>query len=145
MRQLAPTLARIIVEHLLLARNNAEELWHNSIIIPVPMEITKMKKRGYNQAAELAQHLGLFVQTPFAQDVLMKIKKTPDQKKLSKEERQKNLAGAFIIKNNASIAGKKVFLVDDVYTTGSTMEACATVLLGSGATQVWGIAFAREG
>ena len=57
---------------------------------------------------------------------------------------EKNLENAFAIKRPADVAGKKVFLVDDVYTTGSTMEECARALKNSGAKQVWGIAIARE-
>jgi predicted amidophosphoribosyltransferase len=69
---------------------------------------------------------------------------------LSKIEREKNLSCAFVIKSNGTsdvppIFGKKVFLVDDVYTTGSTMQECASVLLKAGAKEVWGICIAREG
>ena len=63
---------------------------------------------------------------------------------LSKEEREKNLQDAFQIKNPAEFAGKKIFLVDDVYTTGSTMQECAKILKDSDIKQVWGIALARE-
>ena len=68
---------------------------------------------------------------------------------LSKEEREKNLEGAFAIKNSPKIddrpfLGKKIFLIDDVYTTGSTMHECAKILKESGAKQVWGIVLARE-
>ena len=63
---------------------------------------------------------------------------------LAKEERHKNLQGAFVTKNPAKFAGKKVFLIDDVYTTGSTMEECARVLRVAGAKSVWGICIARE-
>ena len=69
---------------------------------------------------------------------------------LSKIEREKNLQGVFAIKNCAmsdiaQFSGKKIFLVDDVYTTGSTMQECAKVLRHAGAKQVWGICIAREG
>ncbi len=63
---------------------------------------------------------------------------------LSKEERAKNLNDAFKIKNPAELGGKKIFLVDDVYTTGSTMEECAKILKESGIKTVWGICIARE-
>ena len=64
--------------------------------------------------------------------------------KLSAEARSKNVKNAFTIKNPAQIAGKKIFLIDDVYTTGSTMEACATTLKENGVKTVWGISIARE-
>ena len=63
---------------------------------------------------------------------------------LSKELREKNLENAFSVKNPAELTGKKIFLVDDVYTTGSTMEECAKTLRQAGAKQIWGIAIARE-
>ena len=64
--------------------------------------------------------------------------------KLKKAQRENNLTNAFTIKNPAQVAGKKVFLVDDVYTTGSTMQECASVLNIKGVKQVWGISIARE-
>jgi predicted amidophosphoribosyltransferase len=64
---------------------------------------------------------------------------------LTKEQREKNLKNVFAIKNPDLIFGKKVFLVDDVYTTGSTMEECCLALKRAGAKSVWGIAIAREG
>ena len=63
---------------------------------------------------------------------------------LKKEEREKNLENAFQLKNPEELSGKKIFLVDDVYTTGSTMNECAKVLRSSGVKSVWGIALARE-
>ena len=63
---------------------------------------------------------------------------------LKKEEREKNLNGAFQLKNPAELSGKKIFLVDDVYTTGSTMNECARILKKANIKQVWGIALARE-
>lgn len=65
--------------------------------------------------------------------------------KLKREEREKNLENVFKIKNPEEISGKKVFLVDDVYTTGSTMQECAKVFESAGVKQVWGVAIAREG
>ena len=63
---------------------------------------------------------------------------------LTKAEREKNLIGAFAIKNPEQLCGKKIFLVDDVYTTGSTMEECAKILIDNDVKSVWGIIIARE-
>ena len=87
---------------------------------------------------------------------MIKTKTTRSQIELSGKEREQNLKGAFIInpvrgitsngvKNPVKIAEKKIFLVDDVYTTGSTMEECASELLQAGAKQIWGVVIAREG
>jgi competence protein ComFC len=143
-KNLAQHLAGILREHLVMTGKNTLQIAKNSLLVPVPMEIKKMKNRGYNQSYELAKELSLVLHLPVIANSLVKIKKTLPQMQLTAKERQENLANAFAVKNPAEIKGKKIFLVDDVYTTGSTMEECAKVLCTSGAKQVWGIAIARE-
>lgn len=145
LKSLSKILAGILIEHLILAKNNADKIWQESVLVPIPLEKKKLKKRGYNQSEELAKELSEIIKVPVLLDVLIKIKPTLSQTKLSAEEREKNLKNVFIIKNSREIASKKIFLVDDVYTTGSTMEECANILRLSGAKSVWGIAVAREG
>jgi len=142
---LAKPLADILLEHIARTGNATQEVWQNSILVPVPLQKAKLKARGYNQALELAKELGHSLHVLTVSDALIKIKKTKPQMQLNAKERADNLAGAFAIKNPEAVQGKKVFLVDDVYTTGSTMEECARVLKQAGAKQVWGIAIAREG
>ena len=142
---LAKDLAGILMEHFVLTGNTTEQTWENSFLVPVPMEIKKMKDRGYNQAEELAKELSKMLNIPLISNNLVKIKKTLPQMELSAKERQENLKDAFLVMNAEEIKGKKIFLVDDVYTTGSTMEECARVLRSAGAKQVFGIAIAREG
>ena len=144
-KNLAKPLANILAEHLIMAGKNTEQIWENGILVPIPMEIRKMKNRGYNQTRELAKELGHIINVPVICDNLIKIKKTAPQMELSAKEREGNLKDAFSVKNPAEFSGKKIFLVDDVYTTGSTMEECARVLRDAGAKHVWGIAIAREG
>ncbi len=144
-QDLARALADILLEHFALTKNLTQEVWQNSVLIPVPMEKSKQKDRGYNQAELLAKELGHSLNVPTVFDNLVKVKKTPPQVELKAKERAENLVGAFVIKNPALIVGKKVFLVDDVYTTGSTMEECAKALKTAGAKQIWGIVIAREG
>ena len=144
LKDLAKTLASIVAEHFILSGKNTENVWENSVLVPIPLDKQKLKSRGYNQSEELAKELSKIIQVPVVLNNLLKIKKTKPQMELSKEERIKNLDGAFAIKNPEEFSGKKVFLVDDVYTTGSTMAECANVLLDGGAKQVWGIAIARE-
>lgn len=150
LKDLAKTLASILIEHFIKTGKNTDEIWGSSVLIPVPLEKKKLRNRSYNQSEELAKELAKVLQIPVISDVLIKIKSTKPQMELSKQEREKNLVGAFAIKNLArsdlaKFSGKKVFLVDDVYTTGSTMEECARVLRSAGAKSVWGIAIAREG
>jgi len=144
-KNLAKSLAGILAEHLEITGKNIDPIWENSILVPVPMELKKQKNRGYNQAQELARELGQMLNVPLAAGNLVKIKATLPQMELSAKDRQNNLKNAFFLKNPKEIQGKKVFLVDDVYTTGATMEECANVLRTQGAQQVWGIAIAREG
>lgn len=141
---LAKTLAELIAEHFAKAEKNIYEFWQGGILVPVPLEKRKMKWRGYNQSEELAKELSFLFATPLVGDVLIKTRETPPQMELTKEERERNLAGVFAVQNKEEIKGKKVFLVDDVYTTGSTMEECARALRQSDAKSVWGIAVARE-
>jgi len=145
LKDLAKPIALLLAEHFIKTNKNTDEIWDNGILVPVPLHKKKLKERGYNQSQELAKELSKIVKVPVVLDVLIKIKSTPSQIGLKKEQRQENLTGAFQIKNPAEIAGKKVFLVDDVYTTGSTMEECAKTLKKSGAKSVFGIAIAREG
>jgi competence protein ComFC len=144
LKDLAATLASLVVEHLILSEKNADDIWNNSGLIPVPLDKKKLKARGYNQSEELAKELSKVLKIPVISENLIKIKNTKPQMELSKEERERNLLGVFQIKNPAELAGKKIFLVDDVYTTGSTMEECAKVLRKAGVKQVWGMTIARE-
>ena len=143
-KDLAKTLANLIIEHLVLSSKNSEDIWQNSILIPIPLDKNKVKNRGYNQSEELAKELSKILQTPVITNVLIKTKSTKPQMELSKEQREQNLKNVFVIKNPSAIAQGKIFLVDDVYTTGSTMEECASVLKQAGAKQIWGITIARE-
>lgn len=149
LKDLAKTLASIVAEHFIKTGDNINEVWapkgYPSILVSVPLDQKKFRLRNYNQSEELAKELSKIVKVPVALDCLTKIKETKPQAESKKEERENNLLGAFIIKNPEEISGKKVFLVDDVYTTGSTMEECAKVLRKAGAKSVWGIALAREG
>ena len=107
------------------------------------MEKKKLKKRGFNQAEEIAKELSLFLKIPLFNNVLIKIKETLPQIELSDKEREENVSGAFFCQNKKEIGGKKILLVDDVYTTGATMEECARVLKEAQAKEVWGLAIAR--
>jgi len=148
-KNLAKTLASLLIEHFIITGKNTDEIWNNGILVPVPLDKNKLKIRDYNQSEELAKELSKVLKIPVISDILIKTKPTAPQMELKKEEREKNLLDAFAIKNCGSPAlpqflDKKIFLVDDVYTTGSTMEECASVLRNAGAKSVWGICIARE-
>jgi competence protein ComFC len=141
-KELAPSLASLIITHLNLIQKNF--LGENAILVPVPLSKKKLKRRGFNQSEEIVKELSKNLGLPLATDALIKEKDTFSQMELSKEERVKNIKGVFAVKNNEAIKNKKILLVDDVYTTGATMEECARILKKAGAREVWGIAVARE-
>ena len=141
-KELSSTLASLIITHFNLIQKSFDG--DNYILLAVPITKKKLKQRGYNQSEEIAKALSENLQIPLLKSCLLKIKETPPQMTLSREEREKNIKGVFSVENKELIGNKKILLVDDVYTTGSTMEECARVLKKAGAREVWGIAVARE-
>jgi ComF family protein len=115
-----------------------------NLVVPVPLHHSKLRKRGYNQSALLAKYISKNTDVPYG-DVLKRIKKTPKQSQMTKEERRKNLKDAFDVKSGMTelLLGKAVLLVDDVYTTGSTADECSKTLLKNGASKVSVITIAR--
>jgi ComF family protein len=111
-------------------------------IVPVPLHPRRHAERGFNQAELIAHIAADFIGKPVA-TTLRRTRYTENQAKLPKEEREKNIAGAFARHRGADAAGKRVLLVDDVYTTGATMQECARVLKAAGAISVSGFAVAH--
>ncbi len=140
-KELAKTLASLIIEHFQLLNNKPD--FFNFILIPIPLDEKRLKRRGFNQAEEIGKELSKFLNIPLLSDCLIKIKKTVPQVELSDEERRENIKGAFDCEKREKIKGKEILLVDDVYTTGSTMEEAARVLKEAGAKKVIGVAVAR--
>ncbi|MCX6759718.1 MAG: ComF family protein [Candidatus Nealsonbacteria bacterium] len=113
------------------------------ILIPVPLDKKRLRWRGFNQAEELSKELAKFLKIPSIPNSLTKIKETFPQIKLSDKERKENVRGVFLIKDRELIKNKNILLVDDVYTTGATMEECAIVLKKAGAKDIIGVVVAR--
>ena len=113
------------------------------LVIPVPLTSMRLKKRGFNQSFIIAGEISRITGAPVDCETLVKVKETEDQYMLSKAERKRNIRGAFSLKNARPLAGKRLLLVDDLYTTGNTArEACRT-LLRAKARQVLFFALAR--
>lgn len=112
------------------------------VIVPVPLHARRLRQRGYNQAALLARELGKGVGLPVLEDALLRVRDTASQVDLNAEERKENVRGAFYCPDDR-LAGKKVLLVDDVYTTGATLEACSLALKQRGVHRVWALTLAR--
>lgn len=143
-KELSTSLSSLIINHFQLLDNPPKFLIENSnyIFLPVPLSKGKLKWRGFNQAAEIAKELSKFLKIPNISDVLIKQKETLPQVELDGKERKENIKGVFSCQNKEKIYGKKILLVDDVYTTGATMEECAGILKFSGAKEVTGIVIA---
>ena len=113
------------------------------VVIPVPIHSSRLKERGYNQSELIAKHFCKILSLPLDTTSLVKIKKTKNQAELDFKQRQTNLDGAFKVTDKNQIKGKKVLIVDDVYTTGATIDCCATELFKSGAKQVLALTVAH--
>ncbi len=122
-----------------------EFLPHADVLIPVPLHFARLRMRRYNQSSILAYELGKIAQIPCLPDVLMRVRSTPPQGHLDIKERHKNVRKAFAVRNKRSneIKGKTLVLIDDVYTTGATINECTKTLLSAGAKAVHILTLAR--
>ncbi|KAA0273727.1 MAG: ComF family protein [Chloroflexi bacterium] len=115
--------------------------WNADLIIPIPLGKQRLRERGYNQVAMIAKPLAMGLGIDYSPNALVRKKETRSQVGLSREERQKNVSGAF--QANAGVNGKIVLIIDDVSTTGSTLSSGAETLYASGARDVFALTIAR--
>jgi ComF family protein len=138
LRAIAPALAQLMSEYLV---NNPLD---SDVLIPIPLHDKRLRERGYNQSALLAKELGALMNLPVDETSLIREKYVlPQARTGSVEERRANVAGVFGCRGEG-LQGKRVLLIDDVATSGATMNACASVLKSAGALSVWGLSLARE-
>ncbi|MEZ4528666.1 MAG: ComF family protein [Desulfobacterales bacterium] len=124
----------------------------SDLIIPVPLHNSRFRERGFNQAwlmirnwPRLAEKYRTdFSQTDVRRNVLLRTRKTRPQAGLGKKEREENIRGAFCVAKRETVLGKRILLVDDVFTTGATVSECARVLLEKGAESVDVLTLARD-
>ena len=126
-----------------LAEAGAELIAQADVFVPVPLHRWRLLKRRYNQSALLAARLARQSGKAAAVDALVRVRATPPQGHLKRAERAANVRGAFRVRDARAIAGKRVLLVDDVMTTGATLNACAGALLDAGALSVDVLCVAR--
>ena len=112
--------------------------------MPVPLHREWLRERGYNQSSLLAQELGKLTGLPVVDECLVRQKQAPPQARTANvSERQSNVVGAFAC-GDGRLRDKQVLLVDDVATSGATLNACAGALKSTGAASVWGLVMAEE-
>ena len=113
------------------------------LILPVPLHPKRLRWRGFNQSVLLARQVSRAYGIPVDPFVVRRNKETPPQTQLTEEERRKNVRGVFSLNPQKRIEGKRVLLVDDVYTSGATVNECSRVLKKGGAQEVYVVTLAR--
>jgi ComF family protein len=138
LRVMARPLAILIRDYLI------ENPLSGEVLVPVPLHPRRLRERGYNQSELLAREVGKLVQLPVLNNSLIRHKYVlPQAQTHSVEERRRNVKQAFTCQND-SLQKKQVLLIDDVSTSGATLDACSKALKTAGATSVWGLVLARE-
>ena len=107
------------------------------VITAVPMHKKDYKKRSFNQSFLIAAEVSAVMNIPAEDDLIVKTRRTSEQKTLSGKERSVNLIGAFSVKNKENVENKNIILIDDICTTGSTLAEAASVLMAGGAKSVY--------
>ena len=137
-RAISPCLAELLVDYLKSNPLPGEAL------VCVPLHPWRLRERGYNQSDLLARELGRRIDLPVIEDCLVRVRQTqPQVRAANVEERRRNVADAFMCRDD-KVSGKGIILVDDVCTSGATLESCAAALKTKGAASVWGLTLARE-
>lgn len=128
----------------LMARTAEREgLTSVQMLIPVPLHAKRLKERGFNQSGILSRVLGKRLGIPCRHDVLERRNRTQPQTRLSREERLTNVRGAFHVSQPSAVTGQRILLIDDVFTTGTTLGECARMLKAEGAEEVRALTVAR--
>jgi ComF family protein len=126
----------------LLATSLHNQPWQIDALVPVPLHANRQRTRGFNQSLLLARELARQTGLPMWTQALARVRDTPTQTLLGAEQRRENVHAAFR-GTEARIKTRSILIVDDVLTTGATLDACAQALVAAGARHVWGLAVAR--
>jgi ComF family protein len=119
------------------------DAWRADLVVPVPLHSDRRRERGYNQAELIARPLARRLGLKLGSDVLTRTKPRPPQLVLSRSEHWKSVRGAYAIRDGAKVDKLRILLVDDVLTTGATLDACARILKSAGAASVTGLTVGR--
>lgn len=139
-RGLRPLFGRMLAEF--ISRNNFGP-FQNFFILPIPLHKKRERFRGFNQAEIIAEELAKIIKIPVNKNILRRSKHTSAQANLKAKQRSKNIKNAFVLASGLEIMGKSAILIDDVYTTGSTMNEAAGVLKKAGVKEIIGFVIAK--
>jgi ComF family protein len=127
-----------IAEHL----KNIINSWRVDFICPIPLHVLKKAERGYNQSFYISKGISKVLGIPVSNRIVKRKRFTESQTKMNMKEREENISGAFVLKSKKFAADKNILLVDDVITTGATVNECGKVLLRGGAKKIYAISAA---
>lgn len=135
-RAYAPLFADMMRQYL-----NSYDIWKDfDCIVPVPLHAHRLKERGYNQSELIALHVSEYLGIPLDTDCISRTRTTKKQSTLKRADRVSNVQNAF--KCTKTLSGRKIILFDDIYTTGNTLDSCASALIDAGAEYVCGLTLA---
>lgn len=141
-------LYKTFANFILKNKNIFEKIKNYDKIIPVPISKKRMKERGYNQsfliAKQIAKNINYYKNIEICNNVLIKVKNITEQSKLNKQDRLKNIQDVYKLKNETLIKNKKILLVDDIYTTGSTVNECSKILLHANPKEIGVLVIAKD-
>jgi ComF family protein len=138
LRAISPCLGELLADYL------NENPLPGEVLVSVPLHPRRLRERGYNQSALLARELSKSIDLPVIEDCLVRVKQAqPQVRAVDVEERRRNVADAFVCRDD-KVSGKQIILIDDVCTSGATLESCAAALKDRGAASVWGLTLARD-
>jgi ComF family protein len=138
LKAISPCLAELLADYL---RSNPLP---GEALVCVPLHPRRLRDRGYNQSSLLARELSRRIDLPVIEDCLIRVKQAqPQVRAVDVAERRRNVADAFVCRDE-KVSGKQIILIDDVCTSGATLESCAAALKSKGAASVWGLTLARE-
>ena len=113
------------------------------VVVPVPLHPTRLRERGFNQAELIARPLARRLRLPLRSYLLVRTRPRPDKLKLTRQERWRTVRGAYAMREGRRVDNRRVLLVDDVFTTGATLDACSRALRQAGAASIVGLTVAR--
>ncbi|GAB4303086.1 MAG: ComF family protein [Desulfuromonadia bacterium] len=138
------TVRRRVLGELLLERlGETVSRWGADILVPVPLHPSRLRSRGFNQSLLLGEVIAPLLSLPIERSLLLRTRQTPSQTTLSRQQRLTSPKGSFALADPERVRGRSVLLLDDVMTTGGTLNECARVLVRGGAVEVSALTVAR--